>query len=66
MMLQTIKSYIADLPNINFDAYYVQHILAVQDHQINYEFQFLINHNDLTLSNLDKLVDITLRELISK
>ena len=39
-MLDKIKQYISDLPNIDFDDYYQQYILDVQDINLSLEFKY--------------------------
>ena len=39
-MLDKIKQYISDLPDVDFDDYYQQYILDVQDINLSLEFKY--------------------------
>jgi hypothetical protein len=39
-MLDNIKQYISDLPDVDFDDYYQQYILDVQDINLSLEFKY--------------------------
>ena len=39
-MLETVNTYIKELPNITFEEYYQQYILQVQDENIGIETKF--------------------------
>lgn len=63
-MLETIKSLINE-PTIPFDSFYLQYIMSVQDMNIQAEFEYLINHNTLTINSIDKLISNDLGELVN-
>ncbi len=51
-MLETIKKYISETPDISFNDYYQQYIFAIQDENIGAETQF----SDITFNNIEKIV----------
>lgn len=63
-MLKQIKIML-NSPILSFDDFYLQYIVSVQDMNIQAEFDYLINHNTLTVQSLDKLISNNLGELIN-
>ena len=61
-MLETIKSYIKELPDIDFDTYYQTYICNIQDSNVISEIGSI--GLDTTLS-LDKLIAKLHKELLS-
>jgi len=58
-MLETVKGYIQDLPDMSFEEYYQKYIFSVQDENINLSTSFA----DSTFFNLDKILGKIRREL---
>lgn len=58
-MLDTVKGYIQDLPDMSFEEYYQKYIFSVQDENINLSTSFA----DSTFFNLDKILGKIRREL---
>ena len=51
-MLETIKKYISETPDISFNDYYQQYIFAIQDENIGAETQF----SDITFNNIERIL----------
>ncbi len=58
-MLDLVKSYIKDLPDIDFNTYYQQYVLSVQDENLMSETQI----SDSTFTNVSKLLVKIQREI---
>lgn len=58
-MLETVKQQIKELPDISFEEYYQRYVFSVQDENIN----SMVNFNDSTFFNLDKILGKIRREL---
>lgn len=58
-MLETIKSYIRELPDTDFNTYYQQYVLSVQDENLMSETQI----SDSTFSSVSKLLVKIQREI---
>ena len=56
-MLDTVKSYIANFPDIDFNTYYQQYVLDIQDENINLEL------DSKSITDINKLVSTIQREL---
>lgn len=61
-MLETIKTYITETPNISFDEYYQRYIFNVQDMNIDSEIAS-IKVDDIL--SLDRLIAKLHKELLS-
>lgn len=55
-MLQTITAYIHKLDIKPFDVYYQEYIVSVQQHNINQEFRYMLNHNVVNLNMIDRAI----------
>ena len=62
-MLSTIKSYISNLPEIEFFDFYQKYIFDVQDQNLQAEVNS-IKSDDII--SLDKFIDRLLREVVGK
>lgn len=58
-MLDTIKQYIADLSDVDFNTYYQNYVCNVQDENIGLETSF----SDNTFNNIGKLIARIQKEL---
>lgn len=58
-MLESIKSYINELPEEDFNEYYQKYILNVQDDNLSLETQF----NETTFISINKLITSINKEL---
>lgn len=58
-MLETIKSYIRELPDTDFNTYYQQYVLSIQDENLMSETQI----SDSTFSSVSKLLVKIQREI---
>lgn len=58
-MLETVRSYIAELPDISFNDYYQQYVFSIQDENIGLETQF----SDNTFNSIGKLIAKIHKEL---
>ena len=58
-MLESIKSYIKELPKEDFNEYYQKYILNVQDDNLSLKTQF----NGTTFISINKLITAIHREL---
>lgn len=58
-MLETVQSYIRELPNVDFNTYYQQYVLSIQDENILSESQI----SDSTFTNINKLLVKIQREI---
>ena len=58
-MLDTIKQYIANLSDVDFDTYYQNYVCDVQDENIGLENHF----SDNTFNNIEKLIARIQKEL---
>ena len=58
-MLETIKKYISETPDISFNDYYQQYIFAIQDENIGAETQF----SDITFNNVERIISRIRKEL---
>ena len=58
-MLETVKRYIKELPDIEFNEYYQQYIFSIQDENIYSETAI----NDTTFISIDKLLGRIRKEL---
>lgn len=63
-MLETINDFIQSLPNISFDQFYNDYIASVQDSNIDDEIAYIIKHNALNLSMMDRLIQHTHERLM--
>ena len=57
-MLETVKQYIADLPQEDFNTYYQKYVLAIQDENIGLEYK-----QEITFSDINKLISKIQQEL---
>jgi len=57
-MLETVKKYIQELPDIDFNTYYQNYVLSVQDENIGIESKQFNTFNDI-----NKLIAKIQREL---
>lgn len=57
-MLETVKKYIQELPDIDFNSYYQNYVLSVQDENIGIESKQFNTFNDI-----NKLIAKIQREL---
>lgn len=66
-MLETIRSYINNLDDRNFQEFYQDYIFDIQDNLIELEFKYLISHNMglMSICNYEKLVNKEMQELMS-
>jgi len=58
-MLESVKNYIKELPEEDFNEYYQKYILNVQDDNLSLETQF----NGTTFISINKLITSINREL---
>lgn len=63
-MLDTIKQYIRNIPDITFNEYYQSYIMQVQDRNIESELKHLSARNVLSLYTMDQLIADTVKEVI--
>lgn len=63
-MLDTIKRYIKNIPDITFNEYYQSYIMQVQDRNIESELKHLSARNVLSLYTMDQLIADTVKEVI--
>lgn len=63
-MLETVQSYIRELPNVDFNTYYQQYVLSVQDENLMSETQISETRiSDSTFSSVSKLLVKIQREI---
>lgn len=58
-MLETVKRYISETPDISFNDYYQQYIFTIQDENIGAETQF----SDITFNNVERIISRIRKEL---
>lgn len=58
-MLETVKQYIEELPDIDFTDYYQQYIFSIQDENLRLETAF----QDPTFEDINKLLGKIRKEL---
>lgn len=58
-MLETVKQYIEELPDIDFTDYYQQYIFSIQDENLGLETTF----QDPTFEDINKLLGKIRKEL---
>jgi len=63
-MLEIIKDYIKNLPQITFNELFVKYMVDVQDSNIDFEFRRLSSVNLLDVKSMEKLLNVTMKELI--
>ena len=64
MMLETIKNYMDNLPEIPFVKFYQSYVEQVQDECIKLEFASLQRHNILNLNSMLQLLQQSAGEII--
>lgn len=64
-MLNTIKTLINTVPGLPFTSFYADYIINVHHSNIEEEFRYLLSHNELTLEDVDKLVNSDLDRLVN-
>lgn len=57
IMLQNILKHIHDLPCITYEEYFTRYVMYVQDHNIDEELKFVLNHNFLNSGSINRLVN---------
>lgn len=62
-MLETVKRYIASLPDTTFGEYYTKYIADVQDANIDRELKYLLNRNLIDPLSMSVLVQNTYERL---
>lgn len=62
-MLDTVKQYIKDVPNISFQEFFQMYVLSVQDSNIDREVSYLINRNILGVNSMGALIKNTIERL---
>lgn len=62
-MLDSIKQEINKLHNTEFHEYFNTYIMNVQDSNINYEFNFMLNRNVLNIDLMGNLIKQTYERL---
>lgn len=68
-MLETVKACIAELPDISFNEFYIQYMMAVQDVNIDLEIQMKLGKLSPSIKNvksIDKLIHNTHEGLVNK
>lgn len=65
-MLETIKNYIDNLPNITFEEYFLRYMMNVQDKNIGIEVDEKFKHvvcDAKSVTQVGKMIDNTYKEL---
>lgn len=62
-MLDTVKQYIKDVPDISFQEFFQMYVLSVQDSNIDREVSYLINRNILGVNSMGALIKNTIERL---
>ena len=63
MMLDTVKQYIKNVPDISFQQFYQLYVTSVQDSNIDREFSYLVNRNVLGVNSMGVLIKNTIEGL---
>lgn len=63
-MLRIIKEFIDDLPDITFNEFFIQYMIAVQDSNIDSEFRKLASRNILDVKSMEKLLNQTMEVFV--
>ena len=64
-MLDTVKQYIKNVPDISFQQFYQLYVTSVQDSNIDREVSYLINRNVLGVNSIGVLIHNTIERLKS-
>lgn len=64
-MLDTVKQYIKNVPDISFQQFYQLYVTSVQDSNIDREVSYLINRNILGVNSMGVLIHNTIERLKS-
>lgn len=64
-MLDTVKQYIKNVPDISFQQFYQLYVTSVQDSNIDREVSYLINRNVLGVNSMGVLIHNTIERLKS-
>lgn len=64
-MLDTVKQYIKNVPDISFQQFYQLYVTSVQDSNIDREVSYLINRNVLGVNSMRILIHNTIERLKS-
>lgn len=62
-MLDTVKQYIKNVPDISFQQFYQLYVTSVQDSNIDREVSYLINRNILGVNSMGALIKNTIERL---
>lgn len=62
-MLDTVKQYIKNVPDISFQQFYQLYVTSVQDSNIDREVSYLINRNILGVNSMGVLIKNTIEGL---
>ena len=62
-MLDTVKQYINDVPDISFQQFFQIYVTSVQDSNIDREVSYLINRNILGVNSMELLIHNTIERL---
>lgn len=64
-MLDTVKQYIKNVPDISFQQFYQLYVTSVQDSNIDREVSYLINRNVLGVNSMRVLIHNIIERLKS-
>lgn len=64
-MLQIVKAYIANLPDITFSEYFLDFILNAQDDNLRREFNHIRFQRDYSLKNMGNIVNQFTKEILN-
>ena len=65
-MLETLRQKIEAARSVNFEEYFAQYVMSVQDRNIELELKYLLKHNSLKADSIGYLIQNTyegLREI---
>lgn len=64
-MLETVKSCIKSLPDVPFTQFFNSYIISTQDSNIEYELNYIFNHNVVNVNIMDIVIQQTHERLIN-
>ena len=62
-MLETVKSYIDNMPDTPFEKYFLRYVMEVQDSMIAEELSYMLKYNVVDVKLVDRAIANAVKEL---
>lgn len=64
-MLQTVRKAINQV-HPDFDSYYMNYVMSVQDANLEYEMKYMVKYNHLEILDMSRIIETTFRVVNGK